>query len=153
MGKSIPWKINPKSVAGTIFGSVQPKTRYRLRGEMIIPDGRVSGICSRSIIKRPYGCAMRPNCIRTSTWTARFAMCAPGTPGMMRRLLKGIRMYRKPYWGCTVKLYFGAFSIAIDPAMPVLGGLGIRFNFRIYGKRYWQFKRKMESLRKRHAAA
>ncbi|WP_319525751.1 hypothetical protein [uncultured Desulfosarcina sp.] len=62
-------------------------------------------------------------------------------------------MYRKPYWGCTVKFHFGAFSIAVDPAMPILGGLGIRFNFRIYGKRYWRFKRKMEASRKRHAAA
>ena len=62
-------------------------------------------------------------------------------------------MCRKPYWGCTVKFYFGTLSIAVDPAMPILGGLGIRFNFRIYGKRYWRFKRKMEAIRKRHAAA
>ena len=61
-------------------------------------------------------------------------------------------MYRKPYRGCTVKFHFGAFSIAVDPAMPVLGGLAIRLNFRIYGKRYWRFKRKMEAIPKRNAA-
>ena len=57
MKKWMPWKINQKEMMKSVFGSVQPKTRYRLRAERTIPDGRVSVICSRSTTKRPYGFA------------------------------------------------------------------------------------------------
>ncbi len=60
-------------------------------------------------------------------------------------------MYRKPYWGCTLKFYFGAALIEFDPAMPVFGGIGVRLNFRIYGKRYWAFKRRVRKMKARMA--
>jgi hypothetical protein len=60
-------------------------------------------------------------------------------------------MYRKPYWACTVKFYFGFFSLEI-PGKPILGGFGVRFNFRVYGKRYWRFKKKMAAMRERHSS-
>ena len=81
----MPWEINRKEMMKPIFGSVQPKTRHRLREGKIIPAGHVSGICSRSTIKRPYGFAMRPDCIPTNTWMDRFAMSVPGMSGRMRR--------------------------------------------------------------------
>jgi hypothetical protein len=56
---------------------------------------------------------------------------------------------RKPCWGCTINFYFGSASIEFDRAMRILGGIGIRTNFRIYGKRYWAWKKKMKRLRER----
>ena len=56
-------------------------------------------------------------------------------------------MDRKPYWRCTVKFHFGTLSIEVDRSMPILGGPGIRCSLRIYGKRYWRFKRKIKALR------
>ncbi|WP_319406160.1 hypothetical protein [uncultured Desulfosarcina sp.] len=50
-----------------------------------------------------------------------------------------------------MKFYFGAALIEFDPAMPVFGGIGVRLNFRIYGKRYWAFKRRVRKMKARMA--
>lgn len=58
-------------------------------------------------------------------------------------------MLREPRFSHTIKIYFGAFSFAFDPSMPVLGGPMFRFNLRVYGKRYWRWKRKMKAMREK----
>jgi hypothetical protein len=42
----------------------------------------------------------------------------------------------------TVKFYIGAMSLEFEHKMPVFEGIGFRFNIRIYGKKYYRFKRK-----------
>ncbi len=53
----------------------------------------------------------------------------------------------------TVKFYIGAMSLEFEHKMPVFGGIGFRFNIRIYGKKYYRFKRKIRKLKEKQQLA
>ena len=51
----------------------------------------------------------------------------------------------------TLKFYIGAMSIELGGS-KVLGGIGFKIVFRVYGKRYYDFKRKVRKTKKKKKA-